>query len=181
MDKDEVQDLADELVKAAWPLIGSSTKGQPSIATVKSVLVPYLRKSLKTCNPNPPKIGAPLKEFLVTGQFFDIARGKGAAVLVGETEEAEPVEGQAAVLDAIAEWIAELHADEEVSADASLESIRKKAQTLRTMLSRGGGTCTMRVHYKADGVPHLAQVRVVRREVAEKAKRRAGVGKRSET
>jgi hypothetical protein len=164
MDNDEVQELVDAAVKALWPVIGNSTKGQPSIATVKAVLAPYLRKSLKTCNPNPPKIGARPKEFLVTGQFYDMARGKDAAVLVGETDEDEPVEGQAAVLDAIAEWIAELHADDEVSEDASPEAIHKKAQTLRTMLSRGNGICTIRVHYEADGVPHLAQVRVKRSE-----------------
>lgn len=162
MDNETIQGLADELVRAAWPLIESGRKGKPSIATVRTILTPYLRTAMKACQDEMAEPDGRAKPFLVTAQFFDMARGKDAAVLIGETDEDEEIVSQAGVLEALAEWLEDLHADEELSVDASLEEISKKSASLRSMLSRGGGICTIRVRYEADGVPHLAQVRVKR-------------------
>jgi hypothetical protein len=164
MSDETIQGLADELVQAAWPLIEAGRKGKPSIATVKTILAPYLRRSMKGCLDATAGPDGRAKPFLVTGKFFDMARGKDAAHLIGETDEDEAIVSQAGIFEALAGWLEELHADEELSEDASLEGLSKKSASLRSMLSRGNGVCTLRVNYEADGVPHLAQVRVKRAE-----------------
>ena len=158
--QDEIREKARELVKLAWPEIATG-RAKPTLATVKSVLAPYLRTGLMDCLDDSWDDGR-VKPFLVTAQFFDMARGKDAAEMIGETEPDEEIEGQTAVLEQVASWLEDLHADEELSEDASLEEIVKKRSSFRSMLSRGGGICTLRIKYEADGVPHLAQVRVRR-------------------
>ena len=150
---------AQALIEGHWPEIAAETNG-PTIATVMAHLKPRFRALLQGSLGAGPDDGRTL-DFDIHMRFWDMAGGPNEAILVAESD-VERVRSQNGIFKRVAEAIQEVHEGETLSDSAAVHEIVKKRSTLRTMLSRSNGETTLRVAYKADGVPHLAQTIVSR-------------------
>jgi hypothetical protein len=156
---------AEALIQGHWHEIAAETNG-PTIATVMAHLKPRFRALLQGRLSTGEGDGRTV-EFDIHMRFWDVTGGTNEAILVAESD-VERVRSHNGVFKRVAEAIQEVHEGETLSDSAAVREIAKKRSSLRTMLSRSNGETTLRVVYKADGVPHLAQT-LVSRVVEEEA------------
>lgn len=139
----------------------------PALVRLIAELRPFLRDAMREAGVSS---GAPdnarMATYIVSLKVWD-GPDSNDPELFGEAD-AETVQGFEEVVSLVVEWLQELHAEDGFSAEdmaaagVSCAGLWPRIPGLRSMLSRQGGTTTLRVPYELGGRSYLASAPITR-------------------